>query len=639
VTSRRRLVAALLALTGCGGSSSPTDTPVAASIQLSTSSVSFSSLLATLDVTATVLSESGTPMSGVTVTWSSADAQVASVSPAGRITAVGNGVTAVTATAAGIQAEAAVTVEQIPFTLLLEPDPVELVAPLDTETLTAIVRDAGGSEVVPPASVTWTSEDESVATVSSAGVVMGVATGQTTVTAEVATGAAPLVESVTVSVGGDVLIVTTSLPHGLAGTAYDEMLVAVGGDGSYVWSLLSGSLPDGLSLGADGAITGTPTTPGSSSFTVEVSSDGETDTQALGIEILASVFIDTSYLIGGNVGAPYGDQIAPATGGTGSYTYAVTAGDLPDGLGIDETDGTISGTPTTPGVFFFEITASSGGQASAATYAITVSTVPANAFNLWISFDGGALPPENVVTALNGALARWEEVVTGDVNDITYPPTGLEPGDCSLVDISMLNGAFIEDVVVLMGIEPFDGPGKTLARGGPCGYSRGMLPVVISGQMSLDEADVASAPADYLEKIIWHEIGHAMGIGTLWQGSLTGAGTPDPRYTGTHGQSEWEDLAGSVAGGVPVQPNLEAHWDEGWFDSEIMTPTAEGPFGNMPISRVTIGALVDLGWTADLDAADAYSLPSCADTCSLQAPGEVVPFDIVVVDPLLPLPK
>ena len=609
------------------------------SIQLSATNVSFSSLLATLDLTATVLSETGTPISGVSVSWSTGNGQVASVSPTGRVTAVGNGVTEVTASAGGIDADATITVAQIPFTLMLSPDPVELVGPLDTETLTATVRDAGGSDVVPPASVTWTSQNELVATVSNAGVVTGFATGQTTVTAEVATGAAPLVASATVNVGGDVLIVTTSLPDGLVGTAYDESLVAVGGDGSYAWSLFSGSLPDGLSLAADGTISGTPTTSGTTAFTVEVTSDGMTDTQALSIEILASVFLETSYLVGGNVGAVYGDQIASAVGGAGSYSYAITAGSLPGGLGINASNGTISGTPTTSGVSFFEITVSSGGETSSATYAITISTVPANAFNLWITFVGGALPPANAVTALDGALARWEEVVLGDVGDVTYPPTGLEPSTCSLVDVSMLNGAFIEDVVIVMGVAPFDGPSSTLARGGPCGYGRQTLPVTISGQMSLDEADVSIASASYLEQIIWHEIAHAMGIGTLWQGSLTGVATADPRYTGTNGNDEWEDLPGSEAGGVPVQPTVEAHWDEGWFDGEIMTPTTEGSLAMMPISRVTIGTLIDLGWIADLNAADAYTLPGCADTCSLQAPGDVVPFDIVVVDSLLPLPE
>jgi len=69
-----------------------------------------------------------------------------------------------------------------------------------------------------------------------------------------------------------------------------------------------------------------------------------------------------------------------------------------------------------------------------------------------------------------------------------------------------------------------------------------------------------------------------------------------------------------------------------------MTPTTEGPMGAMPISKVTIGALADLGWTVDPNAADPYMLPGCAGSCSLAAPEEGEAFDIVVVEPLLPLP-
>jgi len=348
------------------------------------------------------------------------------------------------------------------------------------------------------------------------------------------------------------------------------------------------------------------------------------------------VSLSTSYLVGGYPNTAYADQVAPATGGTGTYTYVVTDGALPAGLSLSSSTGVISGTSTAPGVYFFEITATSGAQAASATYAITISTVAPSQFNVWVSFNGGPIPPVNTVTALKDALARWEEVVLGDVSDQTYPPSGLTAGSCGLVDASRLNGAFIDDVVILMGIAPIDGPSGTLARAGPCGYARGTLPTVISGQMQLDEADAASASAAYMALIIWHEIGHVMGIGTLWSGLLSGSGTATPRYTGANGSTEWLALGGA-AGGPYVQPSAEAHWHEAWFNSEIMTPTTEGPFGAMPISRVTIGTLMDLGWTVDLDAADAYALPGCAGSCALAAPEEGEPFDGVIVEPLLPL--
>lgn len=61
---------------------------------------------------------------------------------------------------------------------------------------------------------------------------------------------------------------TTSLPPGTVGGAYSQTLVASGGVSPYTWSLYSGSLPTGLTLSSSGAISGTPTVTGSSSFVV-----------------------------------------------------------------------------------------------------------------------------------------------------------------------------------------------------------------------------------------------------------------------------------------------------------------------------------------------------------------------------------
>ncbi|MFG1691470.1 putative Ig domain-containing protein [Gemmatimonadota bacterium] len=85
-----------------------------------------------------------------------------------------------------------------------------------------------------------------------------------------------------------VLTVTTpSLPDGQVGTSYSESLAATGGDGDYTWSISSGTLPGGLSLASStGVISGTPTTAGTSNFTVQVASgEGQTATKALSIQI------------------------------------------------------------------------------------------------------------------------------------------------------------------------------------------------------------------------------------------------------------------------------------------------------------------------------------------------------------------
>ena len=67
------------------------------------------------------------------------------------------------------------------------------------------------------------------------------------------------------------VIATSSLPAGAVGTAYSQEITASGRVPPYTWSVVSGSLPEGLSLNSsNGTIAGTPAAPGISTFTVEV---------------------------------------------------------------------------------------------------------------------------------------------------------------------------------------------------------------------------------------------------------------------------------------------------------------------------------------------------------------------------------
>ena len=81
-------------------------------------------------------------------------------------------------------------------------------------------------------------------------------------------------------------ITTESLPDGIVGTSYNQTLAATGSD-AITWSV-SGSLPAGLSLnGNTGAITGTPTVTGSSTFTVTAQNSYGSDSRELSVTISA----------------------------------------------------------------------------------------------------------------------------------------------------------------------------------------------------------------------------------------------------------------------------------------------------------------------------------------------------------------
>jgi uncharacterized protein (TIGR03437 family) len=90
----------------------------------------------------------------------------------------------------------------------------------------------------------------------------------------------------TANIGGTLSIVTGSLPAAVAGNVYGQALAASGGIPSYTWSLVSGSLPGGLTLAPSGTISGTPGVSGTFSFAVKVTdSTGASATQGFSIVV------------------------------------------------------------------------------------------------------------------------------------------------------------------------------------------------------------------------------------------------------------------------------------------------------------------------------------------------------------------
>ncbi len=178
-------------------------------------------------------------------------------------------------------------------------------------------------------------------------------------------------------------ITTTSLPSGTLGVAYDSFVNAAGAPAPFTWSIISGSLPPGLtfitsSTSTSAEIQGTPTVLGTSNFSVQVTDSSDaTVTQALSITVNKPppLSVATGSLQDGTVNVSYNQQLA-ASSGTPPYTWSLTTGALPIGLTLNSSNGVISGTPIATGTYSFgvEVKDSSSPQQSAtATLSITVT--------------------------------------------------------------------------------------------------------------------------------------------------------------------------------------------------------------------------------------------------------------------------
>ena len=148
---------------------------------------------------------------------------------------------------------------------------------------------------------------------------------------------------------------------GTMGAPYSLQLTASVADAK-TWTISSGQLPPGLALDANtGLISGTPTASGQFSFQVlaKVNSDARSDTKTLAIVVRDPVGVagsdpfDETRRAASEVSAPF-EAMLVASGGTGTYTWSLSAGSLPRGLVF--ADGAISGTPRVAGSFAFTVT-------------------------------------------------------------------------------------------------------------------------------------------------------------------------------------------------------------------------------------------------------------------------------------------
>jgi hypothetical protein len=143
------------------------------------------------------------------------------------------------------------------------------------------------------------------------------------------------------------------LPNGTQGQSYSTSLSANGGTGGYTYNIISGGLPNGLTLAANGSITGTLMTgPGLYGFGVKVTdADGASSSKLMSLDVVGSPatpmrinsvsFNDPVY------GDHYGGVGSVCCGGTAPFTWTVTG--LPPGMTTEPNSNSFTQYPSNPG--------------------------------------------------------------------------------------------------------------------------------------------------------------------------------------------------------------------------------------------------------------------------------------------------
>ncbi len=205
---------------------------------------------------------------------------------------------------------------------------------------------------------------------------------------------------------------------------------------------------------------------------------------------------------------------------------------------------------------------------------------------------------------------RWMDIITDDISDISI---NRPAGDCGTGSPALAE--FVDDVIIFASVVNIDGPGGILGSAGPCTVrSVTALPVV--GRMRFDDADLVPREAQgQLIPLILHEMGHVLGFGTIWEDRslVVDRTTADPIFVGTQALALWPTLTlGHLGRAVPVENTggagtADAHWRESVFQAELMTGYIESAGVPMPLSRMTIASMRDLGYVVNYDAGDNFA--------------------------------
>jgi hypothetical protein len=340
----------------------------------------------------------------------------------------------------------------------------------------------------------------------------------------------------------------------------------------------------------------------------------------------------------GNV-LPGRTVVFSVTGGDGTVTGATAVTDAAGiatvgswTLGSTANLNTLTATVEGPGVVNSPIAFSAAGCAAGA----------ATGYGITLCFNSTMTASQRA--AFESAASRWQGLITGDLSNAAVNQAA---GFCGSTSPSL--NMTVDDLLIFAAVENIDGPGGTLGSAGPCLIrNTGFLSVV--GTMRFDAADLASMEGSgQLAPVIVHEMGHVLGIGTLWTAlsllnNPSSAGSAlDTWFGGAGGITGFNNVGGSTYTGgnkVPVENTggsgtMNAHWRESVLANELMTGWIN--VGSNPLSELTVRSLGDMGYTVNVAGADplflTLSLRAGPQEAGVQMVNDVWMGPLYTVDP------
>src|SRR5687768_15961186 len=295
-----------------------------------------------------------------------------------------------------------------------------------------------------------------------------------------------------------------------------------------------------LALGTVACGDSGPSAPGSSAAAIErtaASTEGQTAYAGDAVPVAPSVIVR--------------DGRGRAVGGV-SVTFTVTegGGSLERASATTNLDGIASAGRWTLGTAAGanEVMARVGSLPPVRfTATATAAPSPVGAFDIVVRYVSTVTSRQR--QAVEAAVMRWRTVIQNDVPSI---PVNAAAGSCFTRQPAL--NETVDDLLLLVDFVSIDGVGKTLGEAGPCYIrSSGGLPVV--GYLKLDASDLEYMESTgTIDDVVLHEMGHVLGIGTLWDNKslIAGTGTDDPQFTGTAALNAYRALGG-LAAAVPLE--------------------------------------------------------------------------------------